>query len=145
MANKLILSWRSLLMLSLSTDSAKLLWLAELTKRGAVLVSQCSVIKANMHYSRMRDQLSMSPSVSFEHFLRSRISPALVIGSGDTSRDLMGELVAANNGEENLELFAIAAAIQNNYLYQCWSMEERASWESISSHLRFAVEFIGDD
>ncbi|MBY5933114.1 hypothetical protein KUV51_08915 [Tateyamaria omphalii] len=142
-ARLLLLSWRSILNLSTAEEGTLTHWFDESLANGGILVTQASLTRASSHFPGHLKKKGLSPSLKFNAFVDSKLSPTIVIPFAHISMNLYSE-IAQENEADDLELFAIACAIQNAYFYQCWDQEDVDFAELFAKRISVAGHLLKD-
>ena len=121
--DRLLLSWRSVLNLSLSTKTSLTQWLDRRLATGSVLVTQASIVCASARFKSEAAAEGLNTAASFERFVANKIHPAIVVPIAHISMSLYSELIV-ETGSEDLELLSLACALQNGYKFQCWDKRD---------------------
>ena len=133
-----LLSWRVVAEIAMSNDSRLVAWLNERQRASSVVISQFSLIKASRHVQTRRNLGPVNPSGLLERFAQHHLLPQVVIGAGSVPGALFNSL-AVRHGSDDLELFAMCLALQNDYEYVCWDTNELELVGSVAPDLRLSI------
>jgi hypothetical protein len=123
MVSVALLSWRAIAEITMSNNSRQLSWLAKRQTTNSLIVSQFSLIKASRFIQKQLNDGPIRPDGLLERFAKQHLATHSIASCSNVSSALYNSL-AEKYGTDDLELFAVCIAIQNDYEYICWNRDE---------------------